>query len=764
MVITFKDRQVIINITKKMVSKWDYLLFNVIFAILWWLFTHGHVIYFWDGGFPLDPITFILRYGNVWNSPGFPGGPNFGFQTYLSFAVMSLPFYLLGMPIGFIQWIITQFLANLSLYGFYKLYTDYIANTDKIILVLIALFYLINYFSINWISEYISNVCMYFLTPILIYYYIKILEIKKFKDYLLYLFLVSLLGMLGLLYEDQTMDLYFLLFITLFALFAKINHNMKVKDIIFKSVIFLSVLILSGIYLSLYVYGTSLGAFKSSFEQFSGNLVIIVGLKYTYSIYNVSNSLMLYLLGIPLKINIIIKYLFGFIYLFIILMPILVKNNTYFIFKNKIIPILIIILIILFGLQSGIFNFVNTTNIKMIEKINIFNILYVGILYAIQYQHIGYPIYFLTSVLFLFIAGINHNRRYALFKSLLLIFLISNFIIYSDIMITHITSNYTVNGISIENIFNDPSWFKNVTDIIGKARYNNVLILPIQDALSETFYYNKTMTSIAVNNPVETNYFLGEILSSVATSPLIRCILNVPSSNVTNFTNYLIILGVKYIILDIAAQPGPGVPARPWTNLPGVYPWNFTSFIRFLNKTPDLKFVGHYGPYYIYKIRSNVPLVYASDGIPVNWSYSQIFWSFASGKIKALNASIIDNISAPLIYNISNVKIWYQIINNDEVKVSIDAYTPFYLILDQGYSNLWQLQINGKIDIYHFKANGYANAWLMPAGNYTAIIIIKTHNLQYTLYIVSILTPTVFSIMLLFYNRRKILELIKTKR
>jgi len=45
-------------------------------------------------------------------------------------------------------------------------------------------------------------------------------------------------------------------------------------------------------------------------------------------------------------------------------------------------------------------------------------------------------------------------------------------------------------------------------------------------------------------------------------------------------------------------------------------------------------------------------------------------------------------------------------------KLTHHATRPFYLIYDQGFSNLWILEINGRVDMHHFEANGYANAWL----------------------------------------------------
>ena len=43
--------------------------------------------------------------------------------------------------------------------------------------------------------------------------------------------------------------------------------------------------------------------------------------------------------------------------------------------------------------------------------------------------------------------------------------------------------------------------------------------------------------------------------------------------------------------------------------------------------------------------------------------------------------------------------------------------------------------------MHHFDANGYANAWLMPKGRYTVIIINKLHDLQNDLYYLSLYTP-----------------------
>lgn len=756
------------RITKRNYSSWLFLLifYNVAFGVFWWFYTKGNVIYYWDGGFPLNPFTFLQRYTNFWNAPGFPGGPEFGFVAYIPIAVLEIPFYLTGIPIGIIQWIIVQGLLNISLFGYLSLFkflnnNIYLKWYDFLIIALINLFYTLNYYTIglSWVLGEIPPLVLYYFTPLLLYLYIKFLISTNYFDLAKNLLFVSVLGIFGVLYELQTSTLYFLILILIIGLIVKVSLNLKLYKIIIKTIIYIITLIVSGIYLLFYFIGSSLGSYATSFTYFGNKPIILAGLSYTYSTYNFLTSAFLYY---PLFKNNLgyISDLEGLVIFIFIFFPILfykVKSYSSKLIRNFYLGFVLLLLILL-ALQSGIINLITLAQSPLV-RLPILGIFFVGITYAVQPLHIGYIIFTSISIILLLIYTYFRNiKKFKHFITILLVFmLLFNFVSYSYIGISHISTSYynpIVNNSSetIINTFNCPKWFEQAMMIISNSDYNNVVLLPIQNALSWSIYYDNTRS--AANVPAISDYFLGEVLSNAATSPLVYLIANIPSFNYTNFTNYLKILGVKYVILNKAAYPGPGTIARPWTDLPGAFPWNFTQYEYYLNETYGLKYVGTYGPYVIYEIEGDVPLVYASTGIPGNFSYDYIFQSYATGKLIAIKESLINNLSAPLIENIKNVNLEYHTVNNDEVIIKIHSNVSFYLIFDQGFSNLWILEINGNINHNHYIANGYANAWLMPAGNYTAVIKIKYAETLNLLYIISFLL-IIFSLMSILIFKKK---------
>ncbi len=727
-----------------------FIEFNVLFGAFWWLYTRGTVIYYWDEGFPLNPIIFLERYINLWNYPGFPGGLDFGFVGYIPISIMEIPLYLLKLPVGIIQWIIVQILSNMILTGFILLF-KFFSNSDIRIydtlpISLMSLFYLINYYTIgeNWILGEIPPMLIFYFTPLLIYLFFKFLLSPTLRDSLRLLLITGLIGLTGVMFEEQTSTLYFVLMTLVFGLLMKSTYKLSFSRSILRVIIFISTIIVSGIYLFFYFFASTIGAYHTSFSYFGNAPIILDGLISTYENYNILSTLLLYfptLLQFPKSMLFIV----GVLYIFLILTPLIVLRRR--VFARSIYNLLLFILMLLFALQSGIIDLIPLAQ-SSIVKLPYIGTLLDGITYAVQPLHIGYPIYFVSSLLLLLSYVNMRNIKLYTNKSinkaihtLLIIFLILNFGIYANIAVSHVTTSYynpLVNNSSevVTNTFNCPNWFKDVTKVLSKANYNNVVLLPIQNALSWSIYYNGTRN--AASNPPLTDFYLGEILSNAMTSPMVFDIANIPSNNVTNFTNYLKILGVKYVILNKAAYPGPGTIARPWTDLPGAFPWNFSAFENFLNRSYGLEYVGTYGPLVVYQVNGSVPLIYASNGIQGNWTYNEIFWKYSLGELKALNQSLINNNSAPTIDNIKGGSLKYDTINEDEVIVHVKANQSFYLVFDQGYSNLWELSINGKIDHYHYLANGYANSWLMPAGNYTAIIILKYHNLQSVLYILSL--------------------------
>ena len=726
------------------------IFFNFLFAIFWWIYTKGNLIYYWDAGFPLNPFYAITRFSNVWNGDGFPGGPEFGFNAYLPIAVLEIPFYILGIPIGIIQWIIVQFFSNLSLIGFYRILRALGKNIvlyKAVLLSLINLYYLINFYTLNnWIlGELPPTIIPYTLTPLLLSLFIDIVFSESREKILLYMFIVSVIGLSGVFFNNQYFTFYFTILIFVSSLIIYKAYRKSIFKIIKRLILYFLALMLSSSWLLLYFLLSSLGAFNFAFELFSGQPSIEAGVLYSYSTNTLLILLSNFILNLPSSIiDKPILYVLSFLYPLLISIPILLINKI----KNKQLKDLLLsltfVLLIAFAFQSGLINLLPLLKLTFVLHNFILKFIIIGESYMVTTIGIDYLDFILSALIFVFILSVPAKKVFNYLKIIATLFLIALFITNTIVASSHIYTSYS-NGlesnVTITNIFKIPAWFKEAMGIISNSGYNNLLVLPIQNFLYSATYYKGT--SFAANNDPSIYYFNGEIINVQLANGMTSTILNIPSNNVTNFTNFLKVLGVKYVKLNTAAYPGPGLPARPWTNLPGAYPWNFTEFEKFLNNTQGLKLVGIYGPYWIYEVNGNVPLVYASNGVPGNWSACQIFWIYSTGKIKALSTSLINNVTAPLINNVTqnNVLVKYKIINNDEVKISVNATRPFYLIYDQGFSNLWVLKINGRVNTHHFEANEYANAWLMPKGRYTVIIINKLHDLQNDLYYLSLSTP-----------------------
>ncbi|AGE71835.1 hypothetical protein ATY89_08535 [Sulfolobus acidocaldarius] len=740
------------------------IAFNVIFSVFWWLYTRGDVIYYWDGGFPLNPLNFLERYVNIWNYGVFPGGPEFGFVTYFPLAVLSVPFYILGLGIGLVQWIVVQLMANVAyvgiLYTFKFFRRQELDLLDYLFVIFVTYFFILDYYTIgiNWImGEIVPPLYGYFTTPLLIYSYLRLITVNSIKQSLNLLVLVSLIGLGGMIYEFQTMTAYFILFMIVVTVPLIKIFQLSVRKVLFRFLLFFTILLISGSYLIFYLYFSSTGAYSSSLQTFSGQNVVVYQLLDTYKNYNLSTSFLLYYPAISVTPS-LLNYLVGAIGLGVTVVVPLIFSVIFRAQPKMYFPLrlsLTLTLILLFLLQSGVISLVPLIESNII-KLPILGILITGFSYMVQPVHVGYMIN--LSLLILLILSYDFIRRHPfparrIVNALLYLFLLINSIIFSYVGITHSSTSYYSlllgnTDEKILNTFNYPQWFVASSEVLSKAGYNNVLFLPIQLALSTATYYNGSW--VGSNTPPQTYFFMGQVISDAGKSPIVFVLAKyLPSNNITDLVNLLKVLGVKYVVLNKGAYPGPGTFARPYYNFSGAYPWNFTAFEIMLNSSKGLKYVGSYGPYKIYEVEGNVPLVYASSGVTGNLSYDEIFWNFSTGKFKAFNVSFIDGGPKLNISNVSNVHLEYQIESPDKIVVKVNSDTSFYLVFTTGYNHWWELSVNGKINNNHYVANGFGNAWLMPSGNYTATIEFKYSNVKKVLFFVSFLPLLILSSLLI---------------
>ena len=578
---------------------------------------------------------------------------------------------------------------------------------------------------------------IYLTIPILIYFSIAYYDSRKFVDFKKFL-VIYIIGMLSIFYEAPTLTFWLLIILLIYAFVFTKNKIIS----FLKFIVILLILAFSGIWGYFYlVLTTTFGAYHAAaYSTFAGHVLGLTELLSSYSYNKIINLFLLNQNNIILPNYLFYSSLFFAILIFVLIaMSLIIKSNNYYI--KKILIANILFLLLLFSLAAGIIN-LGLVYYKGLVYISTFHLglILTGLTYTIQPIFISLPINFVEAITILIsitiFLSLKNNKKIIRILSIALILAVS--------FTAGINAYYSINNhpswkfpfpgsaASITNVFKVPNYFENLGLYLHKsAGYNNVVILPVDQALSGAFYYNNTGEAANID-PLD-DYFLGEELSEVESSPMVSNLVHFPSNNITNFANYLALLGVKYVILNTASFPGPGAVAKPWWPYPGAYPWNYTAFEYYLNKTPNLTFVKSFGPFLVYKVNPNVPLVYISNGIPANYTPTQIFWLYSTGKLHALQFSIIDNPSAPLCNNVSvnSVNSSFETISSDIYVGHVDAKSNYYLILTQGYSNSWQIEINGtRVNVPHYSANGFANAWYMPPGNYY-IRIINSYHYEY---------------------------------
>jgi len=748
-----------VNLIKNRITKtniiviFPFLLYIVILAFYLFVYFNGGVIYFDDGAFPIYASSFIQRSINAWNNPTFSGSPFFGTMMYLPVALYEFFIsQILKLPIGLSEISILEIFGIITYLGFYKTANFLIEKSDlkldkkyvALISAITSFFYIFNYNTLNsnyntlnsyfFVTQLYFFFMIYFTAPLLIYVSISFYDTKKFIDYKKFL-IIYIIGMLGIFYEAPTLTFWLLLILLIYAFIFTKNKIISLS----KFIVIMIILAFSGIWSYFYLYISSSSAYYAAVHStYAGHVVGLSELLGSYSYNKIINLFLLNQNNIILPNYLFYSSLFFAILMFVLIaMSLIIKSNNYYI--KKILIANILFLLLLFSLAAGIIN-LGLVYYKGLVYISTFHLglILTGLTYLIQPLFINLPINFVEAITILIsitiFLSLKNNKKIIHIMSIALILAVS--------FTAGANAYYSINNHPSfpfpglpnppTNVFKVPNYFNNLGLYLHKnAGYNNVVILPVDNILSGAFYYNGTGEAANID-PLD-DYFLGEEISEAMLSPMVSNLVYFPSNNITNFANYLALLGAKYVILNTASYPGPGAVARPWWPYPGAYPWNYTAFEYYLNKTPNLSFVKSFGPFLVYKVDSNVPLVYTSNGIPANYTPTQIFWLYSTGKLRALQISVIDNVSAPLCNNVNSslVNSSFKTISNDIYIGHVDAKSNYYLILTQGYSNSWQIEINGsRMNIPHYLANGFANAWYMPPGNYY-IEIINSYHYEY---------------------------------
>jgi len=745
-------------------SKGSLLILFLIETVYLWLVLKGRIVVFFDTTFPINPILTLTRYLYYWNIPTFPGGESYIGSYYYMLGIASF-FQLFGLGTGILQYISILITTFISSSGFYLL-VRYLLDglSDKKIRISLsalvsAIFYSLSpFYTLDFVSNLSGYIYSYAFYPLLLYLAVKyITNRSKLSLNLLYFTIIAVLFSFGnplgappTLWWELVIGVTFLvgLYISKVYKIYLVNLGIAFVILIISFAPFISSYL--GIVHSLgyeVAHTTFLGksllenAVIGTFPVMSlhnfGYLYYI--LDYSFSLYK---GLETYLLTIP-TITIL-----GLI--------LLVKDKKVLKFS----VIFLILMFIVIGGAAGVYN-----------PLIIYNIfpssITAGIAYSFQAIFSLYPISFVLTLLagISFFYALSEIKWKVLFGGLLTFTIL--FIIVSVILLPpmNVYSNFGYsNTTSLTPVIFPLRDLSNF--LVSHEGWYNVLISPSQwpgYAYNDSAIIPSATTFGQMILPPDKELVggLGGLVDPI--------LVHFPSSGY-NFTNFFLLLGIKYVIINIHAYPGPGIVLQPqFANGFGSSGFNVTGMEYVLNQE-GAKLVANYSLFLIYQISSDAKMIYASNGIPFNFSQPHvneiIFSLYANNTYKVYNVSLVSSNISINDLKPGDVNITYKYVNPDCYAVYVNASKDFYLIFDQGYSASWVLKFsNGTINNNHYFANGYANAWLMPKGLYKVKIYYSPPD-PYFQYMKEIYIPLLLAvgILVLFRNRKSISEKIKIKK
>ena len=743
-----------------------YILLLIIDLVLLYTYLDGGITYWLDSNFPFDPTIWLYKVlFYYWNSPFFPGGELFFSQDTLFIGILIFIFNeIFRFSLTWSEFLYLLFFIYLSQIGFMKLisiilkllhekHNPYVTLLGGLIGGLLYSWGAYSYsppiLGINY-----PFFVFYSLFPLALYFIIKYIFIENefISLSLITLYIIFLSGaqFSAPTYLLWAIIIYLSIVLPLWLLVRKVGR----KRFALKNAIIGFVTIIAGLEQLYQTYIASLGAFYVGVHnKFLGKPIVISELESQYHSFNLYSYLS-YLS--PEKFEII-----GFLLLAFTFTGILMNDRIMRYFSS----FLLITFLLIVGASTGVINLLPLYSLHFTPV----GIIAVGLMYSVQYIFSGFPAFFTSSLVIGYsipilitkyiMEGQKQVKRLATIAVLTLV-ISSSFYIYS-FRIGNMHGEFRAFNLPVNatNVFYPPQELFDVGEYLSDhAGFYNVIEFPLQYAAG-MYDANGTKAIWYTIDPLS-DYIMGQLIRmpTDVTYPLYQYF---PSFNLTNVTNFFVLLGAKYVVLNKQAYPGPGVPL----GYAGGYPWNFTKFIDALTRTPNVTLVEENKYYNVYLIDLNVSLIYPSAGIAENLSYAELFFLYSTNKLQAQKESVIYGNGAINITNISGVHV--RVITNywnEIITIQVNASRPFYLIFDEGYSPLWALTVNGVVNNRHYIANGYANAWLMPPGNYVAEIRLTPVNTIQAFYVLSFLGLFVIVIIYLIKNVKYIKNRLTTPR
>lgn len=332
-----------------------------------------------------------------------------------------------------------------------------------------------------------------------------------------------------------------------------------------------------------------------------------------------------------------------------------------------------------------------------------------------------------------------HKGKIAYYGSLFIVFILV--ILYVTPIVNNPLMNWQYgNEPPITGVFKPDKSFLDVGNFLSvNSPYNNVLYLPVTVSPFATMYNN---SSLMIVTPPFSFFTDGLGISSDPGSvndtfafPIMKMI---PDQSITHFSNFLRLLGIKYVILNTAQYPT-WVSASPSEFAGGGPPWNFSAFFSYLNSSSGIKLVRTFGPYDIFQVSNMLPLVYLSSGVkPMNSSSltpTSIFDLYANGHLNAGEQSIINstNVIEPgynIVQSTSVLTSSFESVEKYQFQISLSNYSSKqngYYEQEITISNYSRFGINSNASNFYIQGNNGANlySWIQNQNSSSITLWVK---------------------------------------
>jgi hypothetical protein len=703
-----------------------------------------------DQGYPLDPIDLFKDYLYAWdNYANGIGDSSFIRLSSIPWIALQALLSYVGLQPNISQRILLIAFTAFAGWGIYffvdNLFTFRDLEQRRISAFLAGVFYILNPFSLYWITLGVYPILSVSLLPFLLLLITKALTTYEYDRHkaISYIFVTSFITIFAFTvnFEILLINLIFLVLYVLYFLITNVS-----KALLYIKVLIL--LILITLFVNLYwilplTYSQLIYSQVSTiFEQYTKesinrayaissrplNFMQVLRLHvypFSHNLFEVSNPLY----PIQLWVTSHITVLTGLMIFSISAICILFRP------KDKYILFFMFVLIIFVGLSGG-----TSPPLGLIYTWLLQNMIFFRIFSDPS------KFMYVTSFVIATLLGICSGEIYkhlSLFNKVLS--KLSILLIFSLILINvyPVLSGNMYGALKTTIV---PQYYLEFKDWVTKQGNNfRLLQLPISPPGFSSYYewtpFPEYGISVSVFHRVVR---LSVPIFSSPYQPVSLPLLDFVESNQGHLGKVLSLLSIKYIVVS-----NDMINPINWKK------YNSTYYKTLMEQQSDISFVGTFGHLSIYKneafkdnwiYASSVYVILPSASDLKSYQYfvehtqnlqptEVVFLSDeAVGKIREIwnNAIKIGELNRDQLKEYSNdtnklhgnVQIFYKQIDPTKYVVNVKAQEPFILVLNQHYDLGWRAEIvDESLNSYHLMVNFYANGWYIPkSGNYEIII------------------------------------------